>query len=79
MTADVASPSPQPRFSAGDEEFQKLFLSHPWERTRLGPMESWPPSLRSYVSMILEAHGGRIRMEGAPSGGAAFVVELPLS
>lgn len=53
MTANVASPSPQPRFSAGDEEFQKLFLSHPWERTRLGPMESWPPSLRSYVSMIL--------------------------
>ncbi len=27
---------------------------------------------------LIEAHGGRIRVEGAPGGGAAFIVALPL-
>ena len=30
------------------------------------------------VRQIVEAHGGRVRVEEAPGGGAAFVVELPL-
>ncbi|MBZ4418382.1 PAS domain-containing sensor histidine kinase [Myxococcus sp. RHSTA-1-4] len=30
------------------------------------------------VRQIVEAHGGHIRVEEAPGGGAAFVVELPL-
>jgi signal transduction histidine kinase len=29
------------------------------------------------VRAVVLAHGGRIRIEGAPSGGAAVVVELP--
>lgn len=50
MTAPL---SPQPRFS-NDEEFERLFRAHPWEKTRLGQMESWPLSLRGYVSMMLK-------------------------
>jgi two-component system OmpR family sensor kinase len=29
------------------------------------------------VAAIVEAHGGRVRAENAPGGGAAFLVELP--
>lgn len=46
-------PAPRPWFSRGDEEFDRLFFSHPWERTRLGPIESWPKTLRGYVDLIL--------------------------
>ncbi len=46
--------APQPRFSAGDPAFEALFRAHPWERTRLGPIESWPFTLRRYVNLILK-------------------------
>lgn len=32
----------------------------------------------SVVRSIVERHGGHVRVEDAPSGGARFVVELPL-
>ena len=35
-------------------ELGALLRSHDWSRTKLGPVESWPRSLRTYVSMILE-------------------------
>ncbi|HZR09512.1 MAG TPA: ATP-binding protein [Myxococcales bacterium] len=53
MTTPASSPAPQPRFSTTDGDFERLFLSHPWERTPLGPFASWPLSLRSYARMIL--------------------------
>jgi PAS domain S-box-containing protein len=47
------APAPRPLFSRGDTEFDRLFFSHGWERTRLGPIESWPKTLRGYVDLIL--------------------------
>jgi hypothetical protein len=49
-----SSPSPSPRFTTGDEAFEKLFFGHAWEKTLVGPAASWPVSLRSYASMILK-------------------------
>jgi PAS domain S-box-containing protein len=46
-------PDPRPWFSRGDADFDRLFFSHAWERTRLGPLESWPKTLRGYVDLIL--------------------------
>src|SRR3954468_20170545 len=41
----------------GDEAFDgpvgALMRAHDWSRTVLGPIEGWPCSLRSYVTMIL--------------------------
>jgi hypothetical protein len=54
MAGPRSPPGPEPRFSAGDEAFEKLFLSHPWERTLLGPMESWQRRVLGYVTMILK-------------------------
>jgi PAS domain S-box-containing protein len=54
MSGPRSPPGPEPRFSAGDEAFEKLFFSHPWERTRLGPTERWPRRLLGYVTMILK-------------------------
>ena len=38
---------------AGGGEMGKLIRSTDWSRTQLGPIESWPQSLRSAVSILL--------------------------
>jgi hypothetical protein len=37
----------------GGGEMGKLIREMDWSRTPLGPIESWPQSLRSSVSMLL--------------------------
>ena len=43
-----------PRFSQGDAAFERLFATHEWARTPLGPMEGWPLTLRRYVELMLK-------------------------
>jgi PAS domain S-box-containing protein len=47
----LTSPSEPP---APGGELGALLRSHDWSSTKLGPVESWPRSLRTYVAMILE-------------------------
>ena len=54
MTSVRPTPSPRPRFSSRDADFDRLFHEHAWEKTPLGPMSAWPVHLRGYVEMILD-------------------------
>ena len=42
-----------PGFLAGGGEMGRLIRAMDWSRTPLGPVESWPQSLRSAVSILL--------------------------
>ena len=43
-----------PRFSAGDAAFERLFHMHRWDQTRLGPIHAWQLALQRYTSFILK-------------------------
>lgn len=47
-----------PGFLAGGGEMGALIRAKDWSKTPLGPPESWPPSLRTAVSIMLETHIG---------------------
>ena len=40
---------------AGDSEMARLLRAHDWSRTPLGPVSSWPQSLRTSLSLILNS------------------------
>ncbi|BAY23333.1 multi-sensor signal transduction histidine kinase [Calothrix sp. NIES-2100] len=40
---------------AGGGEMGELMRSHDWSNTPLGPVENWPPTLRTCVSMMLSS------------------------
>jgi signal transduction histidine kinase len=40
---------------AGDSELARLMRGHDWSKTPLGPLEEWPQSLRTAVSLILNS------------------------
>lgn len=44
-----------PQFLAGGGEMGKLIRSMDWSKTALGPVESWPQSLRTTVSLCLSS------------------------
>ena len=44
---------PEYAFLAGGGEMGQLIREHPWSATPLGPVETWPQSLRSAVSILL--------------------------
>ncbi|HEY9642079.1 MAG TPA: PAS domain S-box protein, partial [Coleofasciculaceae cyanobacterium] len=43
------------RLFAGDGEMAHLMRSHDWSQTPLGPVETWPQSLRTTVSILLSS------------------------
>ena len=47
------SPNTQGRDFPGGGEMGKLIREHNWSATPLGPVETWPQSLRSTVSILL--------------------------
>jgi signal transduction histidine kinase len=52
----IASKSPKPlseTLFAGGGEMGALMRKHDWSSTPLGPVENWPPTLRSLLSTIL--------------------------
>src|SRR5215213_8687062 len=38
---------------AGDSEMARRFREHNWAATPLGPVEAWPPSLRTAAALVL--------------------------
>ena len=47
--------APIPEFLRRDGEAARLIAAHDWSGTSLGPLESWPPSLRSAVGMVVHS------------------------
>jgi signal transduction histidine kinase/DNA-binding response OmpR family regulator len=39
----------------GDSEMSRLVAQHDWSNTALGPIQSWPPSLKSAVNLMLNS------------------------
>ena len=57
MTLDEKAPSPNPHaFLSGDGETAALIRSRDWAGTPLGPIESWPQSLKTTVSLCLASN-----------------------
>ena len=44
-----------PRFIGGGTPMRELVRAHRWEDTPLGPVDGWPASLRSAVSIVLHS------------------------
>ena len=44
-----------PSFAAGGGKMGALLREHDWSRTALGPLETWPQSLRTTVGLILHS------------------------
>ncbi len=58
---------------------QKLRAPHPWHRHLLPIASMAHGGLGLSVAHgIVREHGGRLWAENSPSGGARFIVELPL-
>jgi hypothetical protein len=57
----AAPPTSDPSAGAGTEflsgggELSALILAHDWARTPLGPVQSWPQSLKTTVSLMLNS------------------------
>jgi signal transduction histidine kinase len=47
--------SPLPRFIGSGTPMRELVRAHRWEDTPLGPVDGWPASLRSAVSIVLQS------------------------
>jgi signal transduction histidine kinase len=47
--------SPLPRFIGSSTPMRELVRAHRWEDTPLGPVDGWPASLRSAVSIVLHS------------------------
>jgi two-component sensor histidine kinase/PAS domain-containing protein len=48
-----SSPDPSRDFAVGGGELGALIRSHDWSATSLGPIETWPQSLKTITSMLL--------------------------
>ena len=58
MAADPESsvrPEPAADWLVGGGEMGQLIRAMDWSRTPLGPLASWPPSLRTTVSLVLNS------------------------
>jgi len=51
-----ADTRPEQTFLSGNSEMAKLILSKDWSATPLGPIEDWPQSLRTTVSLCLASN-----------------------
>ncbi|MFO1073687.1 MAG: response regulator, partial [Geminicoccaceae bacterium] len=49
-------PSSAASFLAGGGELGQLMRAHDWAATPLGPIEGWPQSLRTAISILLPSH-----------------------
>ncbi len=47
--------SPAPDWLAGGGSLSRLIQEHDWSKTPLGPLESWPRSLKTSVNLILNS------------------------
>lgn len=62
------------------EEAQALLFQRFSRRVHRGPADPGGAGLGlAFVRVVAEKHGGRVAMQGAPSGGAVFGITLPLS
>jgi two-component sensor histidine kinase/GAF domain-containing protein len=50
-----AQVSPEADFPPGGGELGRLIRGHDWSRTSLGPVATWPPSLRTAVNIVLQS------------------------
>jgi hypothetical protein len=48
--------SPEDSFLHGNSEMANLIRSHDWSNTPLGPIDTWPQSLRTTVSLCLASN-----------------------
>jgi hypothetical protein len=60
MVSDIKSPSAPAtkktyKFLSGDGEMARLISSYDWADTSLGPIDTWPQSLRTTVSLLLHS------------------------
>src|ERR1700683_5296795 len=55
MQPGTESPSSSLGFLSGGGNMGAMMRSHDWDATALGPLESWPQSLRSALSICLES------------------------
>src|SRR5882757_2357353 len=55
-TGVCRQPSRAPDWLVGGGEMGKLIRSMDWSKTPLGPMDSWPQSLRTTVSLCLSSN-----------------------
>ena len=53
VPGDVAQQSQSLSFLGGGGETGELIRSFDWSRTSLGPIETWPQSLRTATAMLL--------------------------
>src|SRR5215471_10887234 len=61
MEPAAAAPLPTPTDClTGGGEMGKLMRSFDWSRTKLGPVEDWPQSLRTAVSIMLDSSFGMV-------------------
>jgi hypothetical protein len=44
-----------PSFAAGGGKMGALLREHDWSKTPLGPLETWPQSLRTTVGLVLHS------------------------
>ena len=51
----INAPSPKPTWVAGGGEMARLIREKDWSQTALGPLESWPQSLRIAVNLMLNS------------------------
>lgn len=50
------SPHPENNFLSGNSDMARLILSKDWSATPLGPIDRWPQSLRTTVSLCLASN-----------------------
>src|SRR2546422_5470487 len=55
-SGDVRKDTPPQDWLAGGGEMGKLVRSMDWSKTPLGPIEAWPQSLRTTVSLVLASN-----------------------
>ena len=61
-----ADPAPVFHFLRGDSELAGLIARFDWSRTTLGPIETWPTTIRSVVGMILHSPLPMVTLWGEP-------------
>ena len=54
-TVATAAPNPDMTFLTSPGELGRLILAFDWAKTPLGAIETWPPSLRTAVSLMLNS------------------------
>ncbi|KQS75185.1 histidine kinase [Rhizobium sp. Leaf384] len=50
--------------NVADNELARLIATYPWHRTPLGPLDTWPSTIRSTVSLILNSNVPMVTLWG---------------